>query len=146
MFYISDNVVTMRGCSTKRPVFFVECENHMSGLIQEQICYCSFDFCNHASRADLCLYYVFIAVIFGNVASWKNELTSWGQYCMQHIMNRCQLLERCYASCGVGGGLLLQTVNCKFITAYCNLYSEISICLREFPDNSVLRDLIFIRA
>ena len=27
----------MRGCSTKRPVFFVECENHASGAKNESV-------------------------------------------------------------------------------------------------------------
>ena len=53
----SDNVITLRGCSTKRPVYFFECENHMTGLKNEQVCYCSFDLCNRsvfACRASFC--------------------------------------------------------------------------------------------
>merc|ERR1711892_32731 len=56
--YDENQSVTMRGCSTKRPVFFVECENHTSGARNEQVCYCSFDFCNgsdFACRANICL-------------------------------------------------------------------------------------------
>ena len=54
----SDQVITLRGCSTKRPVFFVECESHMSDLNYEQFCYCSFDLCNatvFGCTANVCL-------------------------------------------------------------------------------------------
>merc|ERR550517_2287364 len=38
--------VLTRGCSTKRPVFHVECENHVSGPQRERFCYCSHQLCN----------------------------------------------------------------------------------------------------
>ena len=69
---ISDQVVTMRGCSTKRPVFFVECENHASGVKNEQVCYCSFDFCNgsdFACSADICLC-ICTALIIAHIGNW----------------------------------------------------------------------------
>lgn len=30
-------------------MFHVECESHLSGLKNEQICYCSYDLCNELS-------------------------------------------------------------------------------------------------
>ena len=43
--------VVLRGCSSRRKMFHVECESHLSGLKNEQICYCSFDLCNELSHA-----------------------------------------------------------------------------------------------
>lgn len=43
---ILENDVVLRGCSSRRKMFHVECESHLSGLNNEQICYCSFDLCN----------------------------------------------------------------------------------------------------
>ena len=41
--------VVGRGCSTKRPLYHVECEDHDSGPgRQELYCYCSFPLCNPA--------------------------------------------------------------------------------------------------
>ena len=53
-----------------RPLYFVECENHMSGLKTEQFCYCSFDLCNGTLlgctvNACLCICaYLMIIIIF----------------------------------------------------------------------------------
>lgn len=41
-----DGRVATRGCSTKRPVFHEECENHVSGARKERFCYCSSHLCN----------------------------------------------------------------------------------------------------
>ena len=35
-----------RGCSTKRPMLYVECEAHKSKNVLEEFCYCSYDLCN----------------------------------------------------------------------------------------------------
>eukprot|EP00092_Neocalanus_flemingeri_P052244 GFUD01061005.1.p1 GENE.GFUD01061005.1~~GFUD01061005.1.p1 ORF type:complete len:134 (+),score=14.79 GFUD01061005.1:242-643(+) len=40
--------VVLRGCSSKRKMFHVECESHLSGTRNEQFCYCSYDLCNNA--------------------------------------------------------------------------------------------------
>ena len=43
-----------RGCATKRPMLYVECEAHKSKNVLEEFCYCSYDLCNTAlaSRMD----------------------------------------------------------------------------------------------
>ena len=43
-----------RGCATKRPMLYVECEAHKSKSVLEEFCYCSYDLCNTAlaSRID----------------------------------------------------------------------------------------------
>ena len=38
-----------RGCATKRPMLYVECEAHKSKNMMEEFCYCSFDLCNSAA-------------------------------------------------------------------------------------------------
>merc|ERR1740137_89179 len=38
--------VVLRGCSSKRKMFHIECESHLSGTRNEQFCYCSYDLCN----------------------------------------------------------------------------------------------------
>ena len=35
-----------RGCATKRPMLYVECEAHKSKNVLEEFCYCSYDLCN----------------------------------------------------------------------------------------------------
>jgi hypothetical protein len=70
----SDQVITSRGCSTKRPVFYFECENHMSGLQIEQFCYCSFDLCNgnnFGCTANFCFCICASLMIIIIVSWWK---------------------------------------------------------------------------
>ena len=53
-FSFSGNIsglVVARGCATKAPVFYVECENHQSKRNIEEFCYCSFNFCNSHSNS-----------------------------------------------------------------------------------------------
>ena len=45
---VADGAIARRGCSTKMPMFHVECENHVSGVRNEKFCYCSFQLCNGA--------------------------------------------------------------------------------------------------
>jgi len=41
-----NGVRVARGCSTKRPMLYVECEQHKSKNVLEEFCYCSYDLCN----------------------------------------------------------------------------------------------------
>jgi len=43
----------LRGCSSKRKMFHIECESHMSGTRKEQFCYCSYDLCNEGSSGRI---------------------------------------------------------------------------------------------
>ena len=47
---ISEGGIARRGCSTKRPMFHFECENHVSGIKSERFCYCSYKLCNYQKR------------------------------------------------------------------------------------------------
>ena len=47
----SGKQIVLRGCSSKRKMFHIECESHLSGTRNEQFCYCSYDLCNEASNA-----------------------------------------------------------------------------------------------
>jgi hypothetical protein len=51
MMLFSDHEIILRGCSSKRKMFHIECESHLSGTRNEQFCYCSYDLCNEASNA-----------------------------------------------------------------------------------------------
>jgi len=44
-----NGVRVARGCATKRPMLYVECEAHKSKNVMEEFCYCSFDLCNTAA-------------------------------------------------------------------------------------------------
>ena len=46
---ICQGVRVPRGCATKRPMLYVECEAHKSKNVLEEFCYCSFDLCNQSS-------------------------------------------------------------------------------------------------
>ena len=48
--FISEGGIARRGCSTKMPMFHVECENHVSGIKSEKFCYCSYQLCNYQKR------------------------------------------------------------------------------------------------
>merc|ERR1719270_1166541 len=48
--YDDKKQVVLRGCSSKRKMFHIECESHLSGTRNEQFCYCSYDLCNASSR------------------------------------------------------------------------------------------------
>ena len=51
MLYIfPEGAIVRRGCSTKMPMFHVECENHVSGTRNEKFCYCSYELCNRQDR------------------------------------------------------------------------------------------------
>ena len=54
-----------RGCATKRPMLYVECEAHKSKNVLEEFCYCSYDLCNTAlaSRIDRSWTIAFLSVI-----------------------------------------------------------------------------------
>ena len=45
----SDRNIVLRGCSSKRKMFHIECESHLSGTRNEQFCYCGYDLCNAAT-------------------------------------------------------------------------------------------------
>jgi len=49
--YDHNHNVILRGCSSKRKMFHVECENHLSGARNEQFCCCSYDLCNGGSAS-----------------------------------------------------------------------------------------------
>ena len=51
VFIFSEKEVIFRGCSSKRKMFHIECESHLSGTRNEQFCYCSYDLCNGAANA-----------------------------------------------------------------------------------------------
>merc|ERR1719411_1518588 len=44
--YDDKHQVVLRGCSSKRKMFHIECESHLSGTRNEKFCYCSYDLCN----------------------------------------------------------------------------------------------------
>ena len=44
--------IVARGCSTKRPMLYVECEAHKSKNVLEEFCYCSYDLCNATSSSE----------------------------------------------------------------------------------------------
>ena len=46
--FIGRNIV-LRGCSSKRKMFHIQCESHLSGTRNEQFCYCGYDLCNAAT-------------------------------------------------------------------------------------------------
>ena len=48
MIFSSDHEIILRGCSSKRKMFHIECESHLSGTRSEQFCYCGYDLCNKA--------------------------------------------------------------------------------------------------
>jgi hypothetical protein len=50
LFIFSEGGIVRRGCSTKMPMFHVECENHVSGTRNEKFCYCSYELCNRQDR------------------------------------------------------------------------------------------------
>ena len=54
-----------RGCSTKRPMLYVECEAHKSKNVLEEFCYCSYDLCNtdHGYRTHLNTGLLFLIVM-----------------------------------------------------------------------------------
>ena len=45
----SGKEIVLRGCSSKRKMFHIECESHLSGTRNEQFCYCGYDLCNGAT-------------------------------------------------------------------------------------------------
>merc|ERR1740137_273210 len=55
--------VVLRGCSSKRKMFHIECESHLSGTRNEQFCYCSYDLCNTATGPCGNIYMVISAVM-----------------------------------------------------------------------------------
>ena len=61
----TEGQVLRRGCSTKMPMFHVECENHISGTRSEKFCYCSYDLCNRHVRTEESLTVMAISIIFG---------------------------------------------------------------------------------
>jgi len=44
--------VMLRGCSSRKKMFFVECENHISENRVEEFCFCSYDFCNSTTKTS----------------------------------------------------------------------------------------------
>merc|ERR1712106_397210 len=49
--YDDSQKIVLRGCSSKRKMFHIECESHLSGTRSEQFCYCSYDLCNERNTA-----------------------------------------------------------------------------------------------
>merc|ERR1712179_172315 len=81
--YDHNRVVILRGCSSKKKMFHVECENHISGTRNEQFCYCSYDLCNSSSGGPrgcllLLLLLLFLSLILSNhncIVNYLNFLT-----------------------------------------------------------------------
>ena len=73
IIYDITGVLVARGCATKRPLFHVECENHQSLEKSEEFCYCSYNLCNShlATRLDMAIYILVIAVLAGPAAGWS---------------------------------------------------------------------------
>ena len=71
--------VVARGCATKDPVYYVECENHQSKWRSEEFCYCSYNFCNggRVTGRNFCLIclslisYFTLSDIFLSSANWN---------------------------------------------------------------------------
>ena len=53
VFSVAEGGIARRGCSTKMPMFHVECENHVSGVKSEKFCYCSYQLCNNQERIEV---------------------------------------------------------------------------------------------
>merc|ERR1712106_783130 len=52
--YDHSQKIILRGCSSKRKMFHIECESHLSGNRNEQFCYCGYDLCNsYGVKSDL---------------------------------------------------------------------------------------------
>ena len=51
VLYVSESEIVLRGCSSNRKMFHVECESHLSGGSNIQFCYCGYDLCNQISGA-----------------------------------------------------------------------------------------------
>ena len=47
-YFISEGLVTGRGCSTKRSSY-KKCETHSYGKVSQKFCYCSKSLCNHSN-------------------------------------------------------------------------------------------------
>merc|ERR1711892_1087402 len=50
--YNHNHEIVLRGCSTKRKMFHIECESHLSGTRSQQFCYCGYDLCNGRNAAE----------------------------------------------------------------------------------------------
>ena len=48
----SDQEIVLRGCFSKRKMFHIECESHLTGGRNIQFCYCSHDLCNTKSGGE----------------------------------------------------------------------------------------------
>jgi len=62
--YDKDGGIVRRGCSTKMPMFHVECENHVSGVKSERFCYCSYHLCNYQKKISQSIPLMFSLSIF----------------------------------------------------------------------------------
>ena len=91
-----DHQLILRGCASKRKMFHVECESHMSGIRwvylssniffnyflplsfcrKEQFCYCSYDFCNTVSRTSTSSSLLLGLLVFCLI-SWYILLVMW---------------------------------------------------------------------
>ena len=75
--FISEGLVTARGCATKDAVFHIECENHVMGRHSEKFCYCRQYLCNPApsqTRRPLAL--ILAALTLHSYPLWR-RLTPW---------------------------------------------------------------------
>merc|ERR1740137_137414 len=60
--YDDSRKIVLRGCSSMRKMFHIECESHLSGTRNEQFCYCGYDLCNEAHGHSGNIYMVISAV------------------------------------------------------------------------------------
>ena len=67
--YISEGLVTARGCSTKDKIFHVECENHVMGTKSEKFCYCSYPLCNQATTKSIHRL-VLLVILIPHLLNW----------------------------------------------------------------------------
>jgi hypothetical protein len=49
----SGKQIVLRGCSSKRKMFHIQCESHLSGTRNEKFCYCGYDLCNAATSEQV---------------------------------------------------------------------------------------------
>jgi len=75
--YDKDGGIVRRGCSTKNPMFHVECENHVSGIKSEKFCYCSYHLCNYQEKiSENFLLLVTTSIFVSRMLSWHTTCPS----------------------------------------------------------------------
>ena len=78
----SDGGIVRRGCSTKNPMFHVECENHVSGIKSERFCYCSYHLCNYQRKiSENILLIMSLSILVRVLSSWRTCYVDIMFYC-----------------------------------------------------------------